>query len=367
MVLGIDGRLANEERRAGVGVVCTEVLRALQHLSGEVQLRIYLDERPRSFFPLHGDAAEFTILPKIRFWTHRALGRELKNSPPDAFWSPVFSAPNGARCRCIATVHDLAFLTFKEHFTWRKRVEAVLQARHAARKAAHFIAISESTKSDLTRLMGVPETKISVAPLGCARAFSMPMSPIVAESTLRKHKISMPYVLYVGRIQPRKNLVRLIEAFEMVLAKHPKLPHRLVIAGEDGWMPESTHAAAGKSPVRDRIIFTGFFPEQELPALISAADALVLVSLWEGFGLPVLEAMACGTAVMTSNTSSLPEVAGDAACLVDPNDTNAIAAGLERMLTDNGFRKGLAAKGPSRAAQFSWENAARKITDAAQK
>jgi glycosyltransferase involved in cell wall biosynthesis len=171
-------------------------------------------------------------------------------------------------------------------------------------------------------------------------------------------------VLYLGRIQPRKNLDRLIDAFSETAARHPELPHHLVLAGDRGWMDQPIREKARRSPAADRIHFTGFIDEEDLAALISAADALALVSLWEGFGLPIIEAMACGTAVITSDCSSLPEVAGDAALIVNPEDTGAISAALDRLLRDQSRRHELEEKGFERARAFTWEKTAQRVMDA---
>lgn len=364
MILGIDGRLANEEKRAGVGAYCTELLRALSAQGGDIRLRIYLDAPARHEFPVSADQAEFRILPRRRFWTYRVLARELRADPPDVYLSPVMQLPFGCPCPAIATVHDLAVMTFGAHFTWRRRIPGRLQARHVVRSAAHLIADSQATQRDLRTYFHVPDTRISVAWAGCSAPFRQPPEAEAIRRVREKHALPERFVLYVGRLQPRKNIARLVEAFARLRARRPGLPHHLILAGGEGWLSHGIHRAVEASSAREYIRFTGFIPEEDLPPLMAAADVLALVSLWEGFGLPVVEAMACGTAVLTSTTSSLPEVAGDAAALVDPYDVDAISAALERLLTDDAYRHDLEARGPAQAAKFTWEATARTVLDA---
>jgi glycosyltransferase involved in cell wall biosynthesis len=353
---GIDARHANAAQRAGIGNYCYEILRALPPLLGDARLRVYLDAPPRTDFPVSAADAEICVLPAKRFWTQRALPAALKTNPPDVLFCPSLQAPLRCPCPLLVTVHDLAFITFKEEFTWQRRALARLQARQAARQATHLIADSEATKHDIERLLRVHPDKITVAYAGAAPQYATNLF-----ETRNPKPETRPYILYVGRLQPRKNIGRLVEAFTRVISAHPALPHRLLIAGAEGWLYDRIYGAAEHSAARERIEFLGFVPESDLPDLMRNAEVLALVSLWEGFGLPVVEAMACGTAVLTSNCSSLPEVAGDAGLLVDPLDTAAIAQALERLLLDDDYRRTLEAAGPAQAAKFTWEATASTI------
>lgn len=356
-MIGIDGRLANEAQPAGVGRFCAELLAKLPAAAPDFQWRIYLDVPPRKDFPAQ-DAFEFRILPKGRFWTHRRLAAELQREPPAVFFSPIMQLPWRCPCPSVATVHDLAFIAFADQFPWRKRTLMRMQAYHVARRATHLMADSLSTQSDLERLLKVDTGRITVAQLGCAAQFLQPCSAETLQGVRQWLNLPERFVLYVGRIQPRKNLPRLIEAFARVRERHPDLPHHLILAGAAGWMEQDTYRAAQDSPAREHIRFLGYIPAEDLPALIASADVLALVSLWEGFGLPVIEAMGCGTAVLTSNCSSLPEAAGDAAALADPYDVQAITEALERLCLDEAYRSELERRGRIRAAQFTWERTA---------
>jgi glycosyltransferase involved in cell wall biosynthesis len=364
MILGFDGRLANLPQRAGVGNLARCLIEALPAAMGDWRLRVYLDAGPRPDFPVPAGNREIRVLPKKRFWTQRILPRELKADPPSVFLSPVMQFPLRCPCPGIATIPDLAAVTFGSYFTLQRRLLARFQARQAVRQADHLFALSGATRDDIRRYYGAPEEKITVIWAGVSSGFH-PVRDAEKQRALReKYGLPEKYVLYLGRIQPRKNLDRLIDAFSETAARHPELPHHLVLAGDRGWMDQPIREKARRSPAADRIHFTGFIDEEDLAALISAADALALVSLWEGFGLPIIEAMACGTAVITSDCSSLPEVAGDAALIVNPEDTGAISAALDRLLRDQPRRHELEEKGFERARLFTWEKTAQRVMDA---
>lgn len=361
MILGIDGRLANADQPAGAGHYCREVLRALRALPDGPQLRIYLDREARPLFEEWGD---IRVLPAQPFWTHRALADELHRDPPDVFFTPVTQLPWRCPCPTLVSVLDLAVRRYPRCFPWRKRMGMALKTRHAVHHADHFIAISEATATDLRHFYGVHASRVTVAPLGVSEAYrnagnrDLPRPSCLSE-------IPDAYILYVGQIQPRKNLGRLIDAFEKLCEAHPDLPHHLVLAGADGWQPEATHRVAATSPVAHRIHLLGYIPEADLPALMAHADVLTLVSQGEGFGLPVVEAMAAGTAVLAADSASLPEILGDAGVLVKPTYTAAITEGLAKLLNDTTLRATCEARGKARAAQFTWTHCATTIARAA--
>ena len=366
ITVGMDARLANARRRVGVGNYCLEVLRALAPLAEKegVRLRVYLDDPPLPGFPeLHG--AEVCVLPRVRFWTQRALGRELRRRTPDVFLAPALQIPLGCPCPVVATVHDLAYHAFPRHFTRSRLLLARLQSRHAARRADRLIADSKATAADIRRYLRVGDERIAVALLAPGAQYREQVSPDRIDTVRGALGLDAPYILYVGRIQPRKNIKRLISAFERAMERHPESPHSLVIAGGKGWLHEGVFERAKQSPLAERIRFTGYVADEYLPALMKGADALALVSLSEGFGLPVIEAMACGTPVITSNCSSLAEVAGDAGLLVDPTSVENIAVAIGDIISQQELRELLCAKGLIRASAFSWETTARRVLDAA--
>ncbi len=363
ITLGVDGRLANAVQRSGAGRFCWEALYALGALpDAGLRLRVYLDKAPLPDFA--PPRASIITLPPGRFWTHRILARELRVNPPDVFFSPVTQLPLGCPCPSLVSVLDLAARTHPAYFPWRKRLAMRVQMGHAIRRAGKLLAISDATASDLSRYYAVSSERVSVAHLGCSERF-FGAQPVLSASGTILDSLPERYILYLGQMQPRKNLPRLIEAYAHVSQAHPDLPHHLVLAGGMGWQQESIYRAVATSPVADRIHYLDYIPDELLPSLVAGADVLALVSLWEGFGLPALEAMAAGTAVLASNVSSLPEVVGDVGVLVDPMNANAIADGLVRLLKDPAYRFICEQQGLARARRFRWANTARAIAEAA--
>jgi glycosyltransferase involved in cell wall biosynthesis len=229
-------------------------------------------------------------------------------------------------------------------------------------RAAAVTADSQATAADLVELLGVPPARISVVPGAVEPRFRREERPDVLAAMDRLYGGERPFVLTVGKLEPRKNLRRLIEAFAAVRTELEGAP-RLLIGGGQGWLYEGLYEVAIDLGLTDEVVFLGFVPDDHLPALLSLATAFVYPSLYEGFGLPVLEALACGAPTACSNTSSLPEVAGDAALLFDPTDPAAIGAALKRLVNDPDLRRTLAARGPARAAQFTWEDSARRLLE----
>ena len=278
----------------------------------------------------------------------------------DVLFAPNFVPPPTATRRLVVTVHDLAFRLFPEtapHSTreWLGRLDRALE------QAAEIIAVSEATKRDLVRLYPVAEERVTVIPHGVDRARHRPAAGAEVAEVRARYRLDEPYLLFVGGIEPRKNLPGLVRAFAM-LEEAPSL----VIAGSSvSWNPEGRgelRAALATIPgdARDRIRFTGYVGDREKVALLTGAAALVFPSRYEGFGMPVLEAMACGTPVVTSKVSALPEVAGDAALYVDPDDPGDVARGMREVLEDEGLRAHLRREGLARVGAFDWDETARR-------
>lgn len=266
--------------------------------------------------------------------------------------SPAAIPPTGERQRLVVTVHDLAFRVYPSLFPTSWRVLFRVGTRRAVRRADAIIAVSQSTANDLVRYARADPARIHVVPL----AASTPPSVDPSEA-LERMKIHRPYLLFVGTLEPRKNLVRLVRAYRRATAR-AGLPHRLVLAGPLGWRPRQLlREIAVEGP--GEILLTGKRSPDELDALYRGAAAFAYPSLYEGFGLPVLEAMARGLPCVISQVSSLPEVAGEAALTVEPRSVAGLAAAIERVLTDTTEAARLSAAATARAAQFSWEQTAR--------
>lgn len=274
----------------------------------------------------------------------------------DVYHATNYVLPPLAGARSVTTIHDLAFLIHPEWCSPRIRRYFARAVHRAAQESDAFVACSEATKRDMTALLGIPAERITVMYAAPDRH----MSPIPLETARARVAaiagIEGPYILYVGTVEPRKNLAGLLDAFERI---QKDVSHTLVIAGATGWEVSSTlERMAAMAP---RVVRPGYVPEDLLPALYSAADLLVMPSHYEGFGLPVVEAMACGCPVVAANTSSLPEVVGDAGLLVDTSDADAMAEGMRRVLSDEDLRKQMREKGVVQASRFTWDTAAGQV------
>jgi glycosyltransferase involved in cell wall biosynthesis len=257
----------------------------------------------------------------------------------------------------VLTVHDLIFERLPGHHKPLNRWYLRLTMPLFCRKATHIIAVSECTRRDLTALYGVPAEKITVIPEAADGRFR-PQSEESMDLARVSYGLPDRYLLCVGTIEPRKNLTRLLTAWEPLYVAGEAPP--LVIVGRRGWLNDDFFAALERSPVRDGVTFPGWVADDDLPAIYAAAEMFLFPSIYEGFGLPVLEAMASGAPVACSNATSIPEVAGDAALSFDPDDTEAIGDALRRGLSDAALRDDLRERGFRRATHFSWERAAKE-------
>jgi len=255
----------------------------------------------------------------------------------------------------VLTVHDLIFRHLPEHHKPLNRWYLNLTMPLYCRRADHIIAVSEHSKRDLISAYGIAAEKVTVVYEAAAPDFC-PQLPQAVASVQSRYGLPERYLLFVGTIEPRKNLSRLLAAFESVHADG--LVDGLVVVGKRGWLYGDFFARLEESPVRDAVLLPGYVPDDDLPAFYAGAQALVLPSVYEGFGLPVLEAMACGTPAVASNASSIPEIGGDAALYFDPVDVGAIIDAIRRLLGDGGLREAMRERGLVQAARFSWQQAA---------
>jgi len=299
-----------------------------------------------------------TSRPAVRIiWEQLAQPFVAARERFDLLHGLAFVAPLICPCPTVVTVHDLSFALFPEFFRGANSVYLRLFTRISCRRAVRIIAVSENTRADVIRLYGVPGERIEAIPHGVDPAFCPRPAAEVAEFR-RARSLPEHFILFVGTLEPRKNLGRLVEAFAKVRASANDL--RLVFVGGKGWYYDPIFSAVERLNLQDSVIFAGYVPNSDLPLWYNAADAFAFPSHYEGFGMPVLEAMACGTPTVTSLASSLPEVAGDAALMVPPDDIHALADALDRTLTDTTLRQELRAKGIARAAPFTWEETARR-------
>jgi glycosyltransferase involved in cell wall biosynthesis len=356
MLIGIDASRGVAARPTGTEVYSQRLIQALLMLESRHSFRLYLRSRPSAgTFP----GAELGVMPFFRLWTHLRLSWEMARRPPDVLFVPAHVLPLVHPRASLVTVHDLGYLYFPEAHRLGQRWYLDLSTRWNARFAAHVLADSEATKADLVVHYTTPPEKITVAFPGRDETLAPVDDPAAIEAVKARHGIAGSYFLYLGTLQPRKNLARLIAAFA---ALPPET--MLVLAGRRGWLYEDLFAQVRRLGLEGRVLFPGYVREEDKAALLSGALAFAFPSLYEGFGLPVLEAQACGCPVITSATSSLPEVAGDAALLVDPSEPAAIAAAMARVAADPALRATLIERGFANVRRFSWTACARSVLDA---
>lgn len=267
----------------------------------------------------------------------------------------AYALPLICPTRSVVTVHDLSFFLYPQVFNRANRLYLKLMTRLAVQRADAVIAVSEHTRQDVIRLLDAPAGHVHAVPNGIDSDF-YPLPEHEVQSFQARHQLPERFILCVSTIEPRKNLTTLIRAY----AALGEVEHTLVIGGGRGWQYESVFALAEELGLEDRVWFPGFIRHEELPYWYNTADVFVFPSIYEGFGLPPLEAMACGTPVVASNASSLPEVVGSAGQLVDPTDVNALADAIHRVITDNALAASMAEQGLSRADRFSWQAAAER-------
>jgi len=292
-------------------------------------------------------------------WEQLRLPGEIRKSGADIFHSPAFIAPVRSGVPSVVTVHDLAFIKFPGTIPLHKRAFYNTVITQSIRRARHIITISNAVKEDLSAYFGIPEDRITVTYPGIGDAYKPVDEKDPVEPLLREHGITKPFFLFVGVIEPRKNLVRILEAF----ARLQDEGIQLVIAGKKGWLYRGVFRKIRQLKLESRVVFTGDIPSSALRIFYSACLSFVFASLYEGFGLPVAEAMACGAPVITSDRPAMAEVAGGAALLVDPEQVDSIAAAMKRAALSEILRSELSAQSRARAAAFSWKECARKTIE----
>jgi glycosyltransferase involved in cell wall biosynthesis len=357
MRIGIDARLVYYSQ-AGIGQYVLNLAQWLAQIDGANEYVLLQSRKDNSTI------IERANFRRVSLWTpshHRfeqqALPAEIARLGLDLLHSPDFIPPFRANCRTVITVHDLAFLLYPQFLT-RESARYYGQIDQAVRRADHIIADSESTRRDVLRLLGARPEKVSVVYLA-ANPLYRPVSLAQARAWVQgRFGLTGEFILSVGTIEPRKNLPTLLRAYRQLLDAY-KLDVTLAVAGQEGWLYAEIPRLVDELRLRDRVRFLGRVSDEDLLHLYNAAGVLAHPALYEGFGLPPLEAMSCGAPVVVSNTSSLPEVVGDAGLLVEPEDVDAWAVALWRVCTDDDLRDELSQKALARSRRFSWERTAR--------
>lgn len=370
MIIGIDGNEANTGRNVGIGEFAFELLTQFEQMRPQgVTFEVFMKDDPLKSLPRERKGWDYRVFGPRKMWTQFALPLKLfMSSPkPDVFFSPTHYAPRFSPVPTVTSVMDLAYIHFPEYFAEKDLYQLKHWTKYSVQKAAHVITISNSSKNDIIKAYNVPESKVSVVYLGIKDMTSLNPHVYSMSELQSKFGISKNYVLSVGTLQPRKNTARLIEAFSKVVRSKKQVVSgddlQLIVVGKRGWLYEDILAAPKKYGVEDRVKFLDFVSDDDLAMLYKNALCYVFPSLYEGFGLPILEAMKFDCPVITSNVSSLPEAAGDAALYVDPTDIDDIAAKISSLLDNESLRKELMKKGRDQIKKFSWEKSAKQTLE----
>ena len=352
---------------AGAGVYTCNLIRALAAVDEENEYVVFA--RDGAFDDLQRERPQFQVAhvsarsrPLRLFWEQVLLPFQAKGRAIDVVHSPHHTAPVlTLGCRRVVTFHDLTFFILPERYPRRRRLYFRSVSWTAAKVADRLICPSQAVMDDIVRLLHVSPAKVRPIAEAAAPAFRPLEDKAALERFRLKHLLPERFILSVGSLEPGKNRTTLLKAFAKL--RRQGIEHKLVVAGQRAWKYRDDFHLVEELGLKGEIIFTGYILPEEMPALYNAADLFVFPSLYEGFGLPVLEAMACGVPVVASNLSAIPEVAGDAAILTDPRDADLLCDSMARILKDDGLRATLRTRGLERAAQFSWEKAARETIE----
>jgi glycosyltransferase involved in cell wall biosynthesis len=361
MRIGVDARIAHYSR-GGIRSYVVHLLNALTAVDEEREYHIL---RSRKEPETSSSGPNFH---RVACWTpchHRferwMLGIEISRLDLDLLHSPDFIPPAFGYDRSVITIHDLNFLYYPRFLTADSRRYYNEQIEWAVQRTDHILADSHATKTDLTSVLGVSSERITVIHLAADPSFR-PVPEAEARRIASQYELEPGFLLFVGTLEPRKNVPGLLHAYRILLDQQVTA-EPLVLVGGKGWLYEEIFERVEALQLSDQVRFLHGVPDADLPGLYSAASVLTTPSFYEGFGLPALEAMSCGTPVVVADRASLPEVVGDAGVLVDPEDPETIAEGVKRVLTDEGLRGGLEARGLERASHFSWDRVARETLE----
>lgn len=371
MIIGIDGNEANVAKRVGISEYAFQLLTQfsnskLKTQNSNLRFVVYLKDEPRNELPPESENWTYRVLRPGKLWTQWRLPLDLfVSSPkPDVFFSPTHYAPRFSPVPTVVSVMDLSYLYFPEMFNKSDLLQLRSWTAYSVKKASKILTISNSSKDDIIKEYKVGKDKVVVTHLGIKNTVTLTPHIYSMSQLKAKYGLSDNYLLFVGTLQPRKNIKRLIEAFEKVIKpkveSHTVNDLQLIIVGRKGWLYEEILDAPKDLGIEQHVKFLENVQDDELPLFYKNALMFVLPSLYEGFGLPVLEAMKQGCPVITSNISSLPEAGGDAALYVDPEDIDDIAEKITQLVKNEKLRKELVEKGKAQVKKFSWEKTAKE-------
>ncbi|HEX9014495.1 MAG TPA: glycosyltransferase family 1 protein [Chloroflexota bacterium] len=361
--------LSGSYRAAGINRYIHQLLAHLRPAATEIDRIVAFTGRwklPPELEPTANFRVSQTVLPTWKpsmriVWEQLFQPAAVTTNRLDLLHSLSYVQPLICPARSVVTMLDLTFMRMPQSFNRWNRIYLTTMSSISARRCDRIIAISESTRQDVIRFLHVPPEKVEVIYCGVDAQYR-PIDQGALREFSEERGLPERFILYLGTLEPRKNVERLIEAYAK-LKLAGRIPHKLVLGGAKGWLYQRIFTRVAELGLSEDVVFTSYIPYQELPLWYNRADAFIYPSLYEGFGLPPLEAMACGTPVVTSSISSLPEVVGTAALTVDPLDVDALASAIADVVSDQTLRDRLRTEGPRQAARFSWAEAATQTLD----
>ena len=363
MRIGIDAT-ALPAQPVGVGNYIIQFVKALAKMDIDYELIVFAQKSKRDLFDIPNDENLHWVIvpdksPMYRLiWEQTTFPKLVHRAEVDLLHSLHYTQPIRLGCPSIVTIHDMTFFLFPDLHTRSKRLFFPFAIRSSVRRADALIAISESTRQDSIRLLGVSPQKIFTTQLGITDEFRVVKDNELLAKVREKYDLPEEFVLYVGLVEPRKNIPFLIRAYKSLADEGIK--HNLVIVGRIGWMYQEVFKQIEELGLEGRVQFTGYLPQDDLPMVYNLASLFVYPTKYEGFGLPALEAMACGTPVVTTAISSLPEIVGDAGLLIPPGDEQALASAMAEVLHDSTLFNQLRTRGLQRSEHFTWERTAQQ-------
>ena len=358
MLIGIEAERANNPQKTGVEHYAKQLILALAEIDRVNSYVLYLRTKPESWLLNLPANFKVKVIPFPVFWTQIRISWEMLVHPVDVLFIPASALPIIHPKKSVVTIHDIGWRYFPDSFTGFMRNFLEWSTKFAVKNASAIIAVSESTKKDLIKFYSVDESRVVVVYHGFDRNGVVQATglPNQADVAGRWPALQGPYVFFLSTLQPRKNLEGLIDAFRILKTQNPDLPHKLVIAGKPGWKFEPILEKIKQN--QDIVIYLNHVSDADRFVLLKRADLLVLPSFYEGFGMQILESFDANTPVATSNISSMPEVAGDAAVYFDPKDISDITKAIKMVLVDKSLADSLRAKGKERLKNFSWKKCA---------
>lgn len=351
MIIGIEAERANNPQKTGVEHYAKQLILHLAEIDRKNQYILFLRTKPQAWFLKLPENFKIKVMPFPIFWTQIRISLEMLFKPVDVLMIPASALPLIHPKKSVITIHDIAWKFYPGSFTWFNRNFLEWSTKFALSASSHVIAVSDATKNDLIKHYRIPDGKITVVHHGYEEKSKIqnPKSKILRDLPER-------FILFLSTLQPRKNLEGLIEAFKQLKKEHPELPHKLVVVGRTGWKYKAILKKMAEN--QEWVIYLNYVSDDDRLAILSKADLLVLPSFYEGFGMQILESFAAGVPVATSNVSSMPEVAGEAAVYFNPHNFLEIKSAMSAVLFDQSLADRLREKGKQRLKDFSWRKCA---------